>query len=164
MESTERGTYLKKLLRNRWIAGIGCVLGLLLLMTGSFLPQKNKAATNDYAVQYYTEVLEQRITALCNNIHGVQDATVLLTLECSSEYVYAQNSNENGQGSGAWDYVIIKQGSGEEAIMVSEIYPKIRGVAVVCSGGDTVEIQSTITELLSASLGISSHRIRVAGK
>lgn len=164
MERIERGTYLKKLFQNRWVAGVGCVLGLLLLVTSSFLPQKDKTETNDYTIQYYTEVLEQRITELCNNIHGVQDATVLLTLECSSEYVYAQNSTENGQGSGAWDYVIIQQGNGEEAIMVSEIYPKIRGVAVVCSGGDTAEIQSTITELLSASLGISSHRIRVAGK
>ena len=31
------------------------------------------------------------------------------------------------------------------------------------NGGDDVFVQKTITELLSASLGISSNRIRVAG-
>lgn len=164
MENAKPDKPLKKLLQNRWVAVVGLLIGTALLIASNFLPQKSDTDPETYTIQYYTEILEQRITNLCNNIHGVQDATVLLTLECSSEYVYAQNATENGQGSGAWDYVIIQQGSGEETILVTEIYPKIRGVAVVCTGGDTAEIQSTITELLSASLGISSHRIRVAGK
>lgn len=164
MENAKPDTPLKKLLHNQWVAGIGLILGLILLIVSNYLPTERKTDTEEYTIQYYTDILEQRITTLCNNIHGVQDATVLLTLECSSEYVYAQNSTENEKGSGAWDYVIIQQSSGEDPILVTEIYPKIRGVAVVCSGGDTAEIQSTIIELLSASLGISSHRIRVAGK
>lgn len=164
MENTNSDTRFKKLLQNRWITIAGLFVGIFLLIASNFLPQKNDTDSDTYTIQYYTEILEQRITNLCNSIHGVQDATVLLTLECGSEYVYAQNTTENGQGSGAWDYVIIQQGNGEETILVTEIYPKIRGVAVVCTGGDTAEIQSTITELLSASLGISSHRIRVAGK
>ncbi len=163
METPKQEERWKKLLHNRWIAGLGLLLGILLLVASSLLPQKAEPAPDSYKVQYYTDVLEERITALCNNIHGVQDTTVLLTLDSGSEYVYAQNTTENGTG-GAWDYVILQQGSGEDTILVTEIYPKIRGVAVVCTGGDNVVIQRTITELLSASLGISSHRIRVAGK
>lgn len=163
METNKQEERWKKLFHNRWIAGIGLLLGVLLLVSSSLLPQKAELDPDSYTVQYYTDVLEERITALCNNIRGVQDATVLLTLDSGSEYVYAQNTTENGTG-GAWDYVILQQGSGEDTILVTEIYPKIRGVAVVCTGGDNVEIQRTITELLSASLGVSSHRIRVAGK
>ncbi|MBQ8400343.1 MAG: stage III sporulation protein AG, partial [Clostridia bacterium] len=113
---------------------------------------------------YYTEMLEERITSLCTSVSGVQEATVLLTLESGSEYVYAQNTTTGSDTSGAWDYVIIQQGEGEEAVMVTEIYPKVRGVAVVCTGGDSAIVRQTITELLSASLGISTNRIRVAGR
>ncbi len=164
METPKVSDRWKVLLRKHWITLPGILLGVLLLVWSSILPQKNTVSEPEYAVQYYTEILEQRITALCTSISGVQEATVLLTLESGSEYVYAQNTTTSGSNTGAWDYVIIQQGEGEEAVMVTEIYPRVRGVAVVCTGGDSAAVQQTITELLSASLGISSNRIRVAGR
>lgn len=154
----------KQLLRKHWITIPGVLLGIILLLWSNRIPQEKPASASEYTVQYYTEILEQRITDLCTSISGIQEATVLLTLESGSEYVYAQNTAASGQDTGAWDYVIIQQGEGEEAVMVTEIYPKVRGVAVVCTGGDSSAVRQTITELLSASLGISSNRIRVAGR
>lgn len=164
METPKVSDTWKNLLRKHWITLPGILLGVLLLVWSSILPQKNTVSGPEYTVQYYTEILEERITALCTSISGVQEATVLLTLESGSEYVYAQNTTTAGSDTGAWDYVIIQQGEGEEAVMVTEIYPRVRGVAVVCTGGDSAAVRQTITELLSASLGISSNRIRVAGR
>lgn len=154
----------KQLLRKHWITLPGLLIGVLLLLWSNLIPQEKPASASEYTIQYYTEILEQRITALCTSINGIQEAAVLLTLESGSEYVYAQNTSSSGQDTGAWDYVIIQQGDGEAAVMVTEIFPKVRGVAVVCTGGDSAAVQQTITELLSASLGISSNRIRVAGR
>lgn len=164
METAKTSDTWKKLLTKRWIAIPGLVLGILLLVWSSIFPQKETGSEAEYTIQYYTDILETRITELCTSISGIEEATVLLTLESGSEYVYAQNISSTGSDTGAWDYVIIRQGEGEEAVMVTEIYPKIRGVAVVCTGGESAAVQQTITDLLSASLGISSNRIRVAGR
>ncbi len=148
-----------------WIALVGLALGILFLLMGTILPGRdNKESPGEaYTVQYYTEALEQRIAALCTSISGIQEAAVLLTLENGSEYVYARNGVSQSTGDASWDYMILSGGEGEEAVLMTEIYPKVRGVAVVCTGGDSPVVQQTVTELLSASLGIASHRIRVAG-
>lgn len=100
------------------------------------------------------------------SISGVEEAEVLLTLDCSTEYVYAQNEQRNKTDSAeniSADYLILNQGDRSDAVLLMEIYPKIRGIAIVCTGGNEVVVQKTIIDLLSAALGISSNRIKVAG-
>ncbi len=106
-------------------------------------------------VGFYTEYLEERITELCNSIYGVSDAKVFLTLDCSSEQIY--------QSDGASDFLILTGDGGESAVKLCEIYPRVRGIAVVCGGGDIPRIQATVTELLSAALGLPKNQIKVAG-
>ena len=136
------------------------VIGFILLVVGERIPHisESKAEESYYSVRFYTEEMESRIADLCRQVHGVNEVHVLLTMEGSSEYVYA----ENASGS-ARDYVILQKGDGSEPVQVHEIYPKIRGVAVVCTRGGDSEMQRTITELLSAALGIAASRICVAG-
>ena len=43
------------------------------------------------------------------------------------------------------------------------IIPQVRGVAIVCDGGNSATVRKTLTELVSAALGISTARISVAG-
>ena len=153
----------KNILKKKWLPAAGGILGILLLIGGNLGFQKDSHAEDAYSVQYYTEVLEERIQNLCTSVQGVTNATVLLTLDCGSEFVYAQNTDTTSPSTGVWDYVIVSRGDSEEPIGVTEIYPKVRGVAVVCTGGNSAAIQQVITELLTASLGISSNRIKVAG-
>ncbi len=134
-------------------------LGILLIVFSGQIghPSDEKAETvQEYTdVSFYTGYLENRIGDLCRSIEGIQEAAVFLTLDCSSEYVYSED--------GASDYLILSGSDGEQAIMLCEIYPKVRGVAVVCTGGDLPRIRETVTELLSASLGLPSNKIKVAG-
>ena len=154
------GKGIRRLSRNTWIAIGGVLLGILLLISGNLFGKngEKKGSVETAAVSYYTEYLEKRITELCKSVHGVDDATVLLTLEKGSEWIYARN--DAGQST---ELVIVQKNGSEEAVTVTEIYPEIRGIAVVCTGGDTPKIQTELTELLSASLGIPTHRIRIAG-
>ena len=93
---------------------------------------------------------------------GVGDAHVVVTLDRTGEFVFAQNEDEN-ENSKSTDYVIVNSGEGEEAVLISEIYPKVRGVAVVCTGGNNAAVKKKVTELISSALGISSSKIAVSG-
>jgi len=163
MDKVNKNGWFTKLMHKKWLVPAGLGLGVMLLVIGNTEVGAPAAEDSQYVVQYYTAMLEERIADLCKSVSGVTEASVLLTLDSGSEYVYARNAANAGSASEAWDYVIITQGEGEKPVMLSEIYPKVRGVAVVCTGGNSAKIQQIITELLTASLGISSNRIKVAG-
>lgn len=137
-------------------------LGLLLFAGGD----GKEAEDEDYrSVISYTEKLEARVEKICLAVDGIEKADVLLTLESGSEFVYADNIKDetvNGGRSYTSDYLIIEKDDGTAPVLACEIYPKIRGVAVVCNGGDKPAVQKKLTELLSAALGISAGKIRIS--
>ena len=86
----------------------------------------------------YAGYLEERVRELCLSIDGVKEAEVFLTLD------EAVSAGMFGEGA-------------------SSPYPAVRGVAVVCTGGERPRVRQTVTMLLCAALGISSNRVSVAG-
>ncbi len=132
------------------------VAGVALILLSTLVGGGDSERGTEYTdVGFYTDYLEGRIRELCMSIDGVESAVVFLTLDCSSEYVY--------QEDGASDFLILTGGDGEEAVKLCEIYPRVRGIAVVCTGGELPRIKETVTELLSAALGLPSNKIKVAG-
>ncbi len=148
-----------------WLIG-AAVLGVMLILLSRFLPDGKKESQAEGIgssdTSYYSTILEDKIRGLILHVEGIEEAAVLLTLDGSSELVYAQNTSVSGEGR-TGDYLVVQEDGGEKTVLVSEIYPHIRGVAIVCTNGDDVHIQKKVTELLSASLGISSGRITVTG-
>jgi len=138
---------------------------LLILFGGAFVSGSGGDEPASFGeAEFYTETLERKIEALCRSVSGITDAEVLLTLDSSTEYVYAQNEKGTSESSGhSTDYVIVSRGEESGAVLVMEICPRIRGIAVVCTGGDEAATKQTVTELLSAALGVPSNRIKVAG-
>jgi len=135
------------------------VIGILLIVFSGHIGSAAASVTEDPQahtdVRFYTGYLEERIGGLCRSVDGITEATVFLTLDCSTEYVYSEDS--------ASDFLILSGSDGEQAVMLYEIYPRVRGVAVVCTGGDLPRIRETVTELLSAALDLPANRIKVAG-
>ncbi|MCQ2456160.1 MAG: hypothetical protein MJ096_02275 [Clostridia bacterium] len=142
------------------------VLGVILLALPLGKGKTDTAAPAPIEAESYTERLEERVRELCSSVRGVGEVTVLLTLESGSELVYASNKtgekDADGSSSGTTDYLIIDGGDGDAPLLVKEIYPRVRGVAVVCRGGCGDGTRAELTELLSASLGISANRIKIA--
>ena len=112
----------------------------LLIILGSIDFNGKKESVQYTNIEFYTEYLENKIARMCENIGGISEAKILLTLDCSSEYVY---------GDSASDYIILKNNNEEEAVMLREIYPRVRGIAVVCTGGDLPRIRETVTDPVS---------------
>ncbi len=60
--------------------------------------------------------------------------------------------------------VIIREGEKEVPIVIETKKPEIRGVLVVASGADNIQVKSWIIEAVTRSLGVPSHRVAVMPK
>ena len=160
----EKGTVLKRIWDKKYVPIIGAaLLGLMLLIGGGITGGGKKSdgiddADSYFSVRFYTEDLEERIEELCRQIHGIGEVHVLVTLEGGCEYVYAEN-----MAGGSHSYLLTSDGEGESPVFVQQIYPRIRGVAVVCTKGNDSTVRLVVTQLLSAAFDIPSSRIYVAG-
>ncbi len=156
------------------------IVGVVILVISEFIPEGEKTKNSDEEVQVsnysienhyeYAEMLEKKLTDIISSIDGAGTAKVMITLESSSEAVYAQNDktdmesgDENNEKiSKENDYVLIKTDSSkEEALLLKIIQPEVKGVAVVCEGGDSIYVQQKIIETISAVFDISSSKIKV---
>ena len=68
----------------------------------------------------------------------------------------------NGNSDVENKYVIIDNDKGEGGMQLKIISPKIRGVAVLCKGGDNPIVKEQIITAISALFDISTNKISVA--
>ncbi len=158
--------FLEKLKENKKIAVI-VLLGLVcvvLLVVSEFVSstdevkeQKQDAANIEYS---YAEEIEIKLTAMITNISGAGNAKVMVTLESSSESVFAQNRNTNDDKSES-EYILIKSGSGQGGMLLKIIAPEVRGVAVICEGASSATVRQEITDMITSVLDINSNRVCV---
>ena len=152
------------------------VSGVVLLCVSEF-GAENKTAfvqseetTECTDISEYSEQLENRLVSIISSIDGAGITKVMVTLDNSGEDIYLHDSDygENIEQSGKNtveqkdEYVIVDSDSGENGIVVKVAEPKIRGVAVVCKGGDLPSVRARITEAVTALLDISSTGVSVA--
>lgn len=154
------GKFIKN--KNVFLIAIGILLALIMFFGGAFDSSGNDLSQNTETTKYdseelktYTECLEEKIEVFLEGINGVSDVSVILTVDSSSETVYAT------QGTNS-DYVIIKDSEGNEnAIPLTEISAKIRGIAIVCNYGKNEALKMELIELLSSLFDVGSNRISV---
>ena len=147
MKMTE--TLLKSLqnMKGKWTLLLLLLGGLCLLLLGG--QEVEEAPTFDS--EAYRAALTAEVTALCREVSGVGETSVLLTLEAGERLVYA----EDGDG-----YVTV----GGEGLLVERRPPRVLGVAVVCTGGDDPAVRERLTALLSAALGVGTNRVEITAK
>lgn len=131
------------------------------------------SGTYEYVVQ-----LENNLRDLISSIKGAGNTRVLVTLENSEETIYATEEKKNkeatedktdGQMSKKREsddcekkYIKVRDADGtERALSVTQIQPTVKGVVVVCDGGDIPEVQQKITYAVKTALNITSKRVYV---
>lgn len=141
------------------LAGVGIALMLVIFLSGigeeSHEAEKITVATQNTVS--YAEETEEKLESIISLIDGAGRCKVMVTLDTSEENIYA--SDINGDKS---EYVVIKTSSDEGGLLLKIVQPKIRGVAVVCDGGDSYITVNSITEAVCSVLGISSARVSVS--
>ncbi|MDR1734600.1 MAG: hypothetical protein LBR73_06970 [Oscillospiraceae bacterium] len=159
------------------IALIGGIVGILLLALSSVFPVTKKASASSATevsvdLSSYERDMEQRLEELISSIAGAGQTKVMLTLDCSSEPVYATEgksaqSSSTGTGSSQEsltaekNYVIIGQGSGQQGLILKTVEPKVRGVAVLCAGAGEASVKAAITEAVTSVLGVGANKVSI---
>lgn len=138
-------------LKGKWSFVLLGILGVLLLLFGNMTGKESEEVLPSSADEYRAS-LTADVAALCREVKGVGEVSVLLTLESYEGYAYAE-----GPSGG----VLL---SGGKPVLLESYPPKVAGVAIACRGGASEAVKEELTALLSASLGIGSHQIRITEK
>lgn len=123
----------------------GAAIILLIALSGLFgkksQPPAETAGITASELTEYEHGLEKRLTEILSHIGGVGEASVMVTLDTSGRTEYGKNAD----------------------MLLSVTAPKVRGVIVVCDGGDSVSVKEKVIDAVTGVFGISSVRISVAG-
>lgn len=145
------------------IIGMGCIL-LSSFMTSdtndSSVEQKENLSESP---QEYRMRIQEELCAMLTKIAGVGKVDVLVTLQGSEEYHYAQEGDSlitDEQVKNKHTYVTIG-GSAEEPLVESVTHPPIIGVVVACEGGDRSTVQESVYHAVSVACGITTAEIYV---
>lgn len=182
----EKKTVFSKLADNdfyRKVIIIGGLIGIALIFLSGYLNHdrtdtKDVSSQSVVTAEQYAKELETSLTDLVNRIQGAGEAKVLVTLERSTQYVYAteekrsnQTTEDKSDGSTTKNeandntettYILVKDADGaQKALAVTEVQPIIKGVVVVCDGGDDPTVQQDIVSAVTTALDITSVRVCV---
>ncbi|MBE6782763.1 MAG: hypothetical protein E7536_01970 [Ruminococcaceae bacterium] len=156
----------KKLL----IVIIMAIVGVILLIISEFIGKEKETIENVPADSYeYTQMIEKKLVNIVSSIDGAGVSDVMVTLETGEENVYArqiksdEEKNENKDSAQyEYEYIVIKAGASQEGgMLLKVVQPDIRGVAIVCEGGDNAAVRENIINTVSAVLDINTNKISV---
>jgi stage III sporulation protein AG len=114
------------------------VLGVALIFLSSITNFTSDSEQNStYSVAEYKEDIQSSLQNILEQIDGVGNVSVLLTIENSVEGVYLENSSTK----------------------TKEIEPVIRGVVIACDGGDDDIVTQRVLSAVTKALNISSAKV-----
>lgn len=117
------------------------IIGIALIFISSYIDFGSLAngGKDEFSVKTYSTEIESDLQTVISKIDGAGETRVLLTMENSVEYVYLHDSTTK----------------------TKEIEPLIRGVLIVCEGGDDPVVVERITEAVTKALDISTAKVCV---
>lgn len=147
--------------------------GILIIFLSEYSTGGEKKSAGDEAdgvcSAEYCEYLEDKVTQIVESIEGAGKARVMITISETEEYIYAtnekdvrKNTEKSNDINNQSDYVIIDKNSDDGGLLLKTIEPKVRGVAVVCEGGNDTKVQEQIYSAVGAVLNVSISRISIS--
>lgn len=146
------------------------ILGIVFIVISEFVPKSlyKKAETgeqNKDSVSSYEETLEKRLEGIISSVDGAGRVQVMVTLDTSVQTQYAKDEKENSKSGDKTSeksyekkYVLTDDDSG---VVLKTTEPEVRGVIVVCDGGDNAAVKNGITSAVRAALSVDSNKITV---
>ena len=152
--------------KNVLIISLGLIGIFLIFISEAFTEKENELikTPSDFPSGFEIE-LEKRLEEAVSQISGAGKTDITITLDSSKEYFYAKNSSENvgdSEKEKESEFVILEGSEGEEPIVLKTDEAKIRGVLVVCEGGNDPFVCEKILEAVCALLDIPSNKVSVA--
>ena len=135
--------------------------------------QKTAAVSENEA---YIESLENKLVHILENVDGVGQVEVMITLEASRESVLNKDDTEEletetetsdgtkneRRNSRRENETVLSDETGESApYVIKELEPAIAGVVIACEGADDNTVAAAVTGAAQVLFGISVNRIQV---
>lgn len=120
----------------------GALVILLIALSGLTTEKKNESdnVLFDYNQQkQYEEALETKLSDVLSEIEGIGNISIMITLDSSEESVFSDDKKE----------------------IATVKTPSVRGVIVVCDGGDNIVIKEKVISAVAGVFGISTTHISV---
>ena len=152
---------------------ISGVIGVLLLLASEAFGADTQQVAQNVSLtvntQEYAKTIEKELGNIISEIDGAGRCSVMVTVECGIETVYAtqeQSSYETDGDSQSREndvsYVMVGGSSGgKQALVLKEIQPKLRGIIIVCEGGGNPKVKMNIINAVTSAFDISSTKISV---
>lgn len=121
----------KRVIKAAVIIGVAAILLIGLTNVIDFSRDDQQQA------EAYADKTEKRLLEIVSQISGVGDVKIFLTMDNSGENVYLKNTDTK----------------------TVSIEPKVRGVVVVCDGGDDQLVISRVLDAVTKALNISSDKV-----
>ena len=170
-EKEKRGLFFKAPDRWKNLIIIGGLIGIALIFLSSYFPSGSggSGSAEEISAQEYTSQLEENLIQIISHIDGAGEAKVMITLETGVETKYAtqeksstESSGDKTSGTSEVSYITVRDANGSErALAVTEVQPTVKGVVVVCPGGEEPVVQQRIISAVTTALDISSKRVFV---
>ena len=120
----------------KWLL-LAAVLGVALFWLSGVFGNGQKEPAAGFSISDYRAATQKDLERLLAQIEGAGKTRVLLTMENSAEYVYLENGTTK----------------------TKEIQPRIRGVLVLCEGGNDPVTIGRVTEAVTKALDISTAKV-----
>lgn len=154
---------------------LGLIGIALLILSGNLsggdksVPETSGEVLSVSYAQEYAKDAENRLREILSSIEGVGKTEIMVSVECSEEMIYAEDSSVSKQNDADSfssqqknEHVILRSGNQNDALLKKVICPRLSGVLVACEGGDKAAVRDAVTRSVSALFGISSAKIHVA--
>ena len=134
------------------------LIGIVCIALSSCLeskqPEENtsESTAEAFTQEEYRLMLQNQLAEILSQISGVGETEVLVTLEGSEAYHYAQENDSR--------YVTVG-GSQKEALIESVSLPAVTGVVIACEGGGVSTVQEAVYRTVSVACGLRMSQIYV---
>ncbi|MBR5294988.1 MAG: hypothetical protein IKU24_00180 [Clostridia bacterium] len=136
--------------------------GIIFLFFSEYDSNKEvKSSQDDFDEESYTLQLEERLCSIIEEIDGVSEVNVMVTLESGKRYTFAQEE-KSANGSDITTFLMTEGENGHSSpILIETGAPKIKGVSVVCHGAENALIREKILRLVAGTLDLTQNKIYV---
>ncbi len=122
------------------IIGAALIVAIALSGLGTDSGESGNTTLFNYENQAeYETALEEKLENILSKINGIGTIDIMITLDTSEQNQFQKSGNEP----------------------VYTKTPEIRGVIVVCDGGDNIIIREKVISAVSGAFGISTTRVSV---
>ena len=163
------------------------LVGIGLIFISSYIrpPSKDSAASVEESIgaensglEEYRSSITQELGNMLASIDGVGKTKIMITFDGGVRNIYATDTDTNGretsrkngedenadkQNTEKRSCILVRGKDGsEKALTVGKMMPQVKGVLIVCEGGDDGDIVQRVKDAVSAALDISQSHICVS--